>query len=75
MAETVASALPGARVEETHRRTRVVWQRACPPHGHGGPVRHDNVCATVEASGEGVSVEASGRLQGIVAMLAAFAQE
>ncbi|MEU9370408.1 hypothetical protein AB0D71_38225 [Streptomyces avermitilis] len=75
VAEAVAGALPGARVAEDYRRTRVIWQRACPPHGHGSPVQHDSACAVVGASGESVSVEVSGRPQGIVAMLAAFAEQ
>ncbi|WRZ87618.1 hypothetical protein OHB54_46210 [Streptomyces sp. NBC_01007] len=75
VAESVACVLPEARVEEAYRRTRVIWQRACPPHGHGSPVQHDSVCAAIGASGGSVSVEASGRPQGIVAMLAAFAEQ
>ncbi|MGW3668559.1 hypothetical protein [Streptomyces sp. NPDC005141] len=71
----MAGALPGARVEEAYRRTRVIWQRACPPHGHGSPVQHDSVCAVIGVSGGSVSVEVSGLSQGIVAMLAAYAEQ
>ncbi|MFE2840010.1 hypothetical protein ACFXI6_55595 [Streptomyces mirabilis] len=75
VAEALAEALPGARVQEQHRRTDVYWQRASQPQGQPGPVQIDNVRAVIGASGESVSVEVSGRPQGIVAMLAALAEQ
>ncbi|MFD7407782.1 hypothetical protein ACFV7R_35145 [Streptomyces sp. NPDC059866] len=63
VAEAVARALPGARalpvarVEEQHRRTRV-----------------DSVCAIIGPSGEWVQVEASGRPDSVIPLLAAFSQ-
>ncbi|WP_406834796.1 hypothetical protein ACICHK_00055 [Streptomyces sp. AHU1] len=73
VAETIAGALPGARVHEQYRRTDVHWQRAPHPQGQPGPVQIDRVDVVIGASGEGVNVEVSGHLQGIAAMLAAFA--
>ncbi|MFE3268868.1 hypothetical protein [Streptomyces sp. NPDC059215] len=73
VAEAVAGALPGARIHEQHRRTDVYWQRA--PQGQTGPVKADTVHAVIGASGESVSVEVSGRHEGIAAMLAAYAQQ
>lgn len=73
-AAAVAGALPGARVEEQHRRTRIVWQHASRPPGQRGPVQVDSVSAVVGPSGEWVQVEASGRPDSVVPMLAAFAQ-
>ncbi|MFE2603671.1 hypothetical protein ACFXDI_10025 [Streptomyces mirabilis] len=75
VAESLAEARPGARVQEQHRRTDVYWQRASQPQGQPGPVQVDNVRAVIGASGESVSVEVSGRPQGIVAMLAALAKQ
>ncbi|MFE9812461.1 hypothetical protein [Streptomyces sp. NPDC005548] len=75
MTEAVARALPGASVEENPRTTRVVWQRPCPPGGHAGPIQRDSACVYIGASGEGVSVDVSGRPQAIVAMLAALAEQ
>ncbi|MCX4429506.1 hypothetical protein [Streptomyces mirabilis] len=75
VAEALAEVLPGARVQEQHRRTDVYWQRASQPQGQPGPVQVDSVRAAIGASGESVSVEVSGRPQGIVAMLAAFAEQ
>ncbi|MFE9769799.1 hypothetical protein ACFYPC_35645 [Streptomyces sp. NPDC005808] len=72
--EAVAGALPGARIQDQHRRTDVYWQRASQPQGPSGPIHIDSVRAVIGASGEGVSVEVSGRPQDIVAMLAAFAE-
>ncbi|MEU8952007.1 hypothetical protein AB0D19_42480, partial [Streptomyces sp. NPDC048489] len=63
----------GARIHEQHRRTDVYWQRA--PQGRTGPVKVDTVHAVIGASGKGVSVEVSGRHEGIAAMLAAYAQQ
>jgi hypothetical protein len=74
-AVALAVALPGARVQEQHRRTDVYWQRASQPQGQPGPVQIDNVRAVIGASGESVSVEVSGHPQGIVAMLAALAEQ
>jgi hypothetical protein len=73
--EAVVRALPGARVEENYRVTKVVWQRPCQPDGDGSPVRHDTARVTVGPSGESVRVEVSGRPAGIAAMLAAFAEQ
>ncbi|MGV9895580.1 hypothetical protein [Streptomyces tendae] len=72
--EVVAGALPGARVQEQHRRTLVVWQHNARPQGEHGPVHIDSVCATVGASGESVQVDVSGRPDSVVPMLAAFAR-
>jgi hypothetical protein len=74
VAEAVAGALPGARAEEQYRRTRIVWQHDTRPPGEHGPVQVDSVCAVVGASGESVQVEASGRPDSVIPMLAAFAQ-
>ncbi|GGJ68017.1 hypothetical protein [Streptomyces brasiliensis] len=73
VAEAVADALPGARIDEEHRRTRIVWQRASCPLGQQGPVQVDSVCVVVGASGEWVTVEAAGRPDCVIPMLAAFA--
>jgi hypothetical protein len=70
----VAGALPGARLDEQYRRTRIVGEGASRPPGQQGPVRVAGVCAIVGASGEWVTVEASGRPDGVIPMLAAFAQ-
>jgi hypothetical protein len=72
--EAVAGALPGARIEEQYRRTRVIWQHDTRPPGEHGPLQVDSVTALVGPSGEGVSVEASGRPSSVISMLAAFAQ-
>ncbi|MFJ9752425.1 hypothetical protein [Streptomyces chartreusis] len=72
--ETVAAALPGARIEEQHRHTRVAWERTCRPTGQLGPARTDSVCATVGPSGGWVEVEASGAPGSVIRMLAAFTQ-
>ncbi|MEH0433906.1 hypothetical protein QBB34_47945 [Streptomyces stelliscabiei] len=74
VAEAVAGALPGARVEEQFRRTRIIWQHDTRPPGEHGPVQVDSVTVLVGASGEGVQAEASGRPSSVIAMLAAFAQ-
>ncbi|MFD7444081.1 hypothetical protein [Streptomyces sp. NPDC059909] len=74
VAEAVAGALPGARVDEGYRRMRIIWEHASRPPGQQGPVRVDSVCAVVGASGEWVTVEASGRPDRVIRMLAAFAE-
>ncbi|MDQ1041803.1 hypothetical protein [Streptomyces sp. V4I2] len=74
VAEAVAGALPGARLEEQYRRTRVIWQHDTRPPGEHGPVQVDSVTVLVGASGEGVQAEASGRPSSVISMLAAFAQ-
>ncbi|MGW7365422.1 hypothetical protein ACWGI8_18760 [Streptomyces sp. NPDC054841] len=74
VAEAVAGALPGPRVEEEHRSTRIVWQHASRPPGERGPVHVDTVCAVVGPSGEWVQVEATSRPDSVIPMLAAFAQ-
>lgn len=74
VAEAVADALPGARVEEQYRRTRIIWQHDTRPTGEHGPVRVDSIGADVGPSGEWVQVEASGRPSSVTPMLAAFAQ-
>ncbi|WP_455362334.1 hypothetical protein [Streptomyces sp. SYSU K21746] len=56
VAEAVAGALPGARVEEQHRRTRIVWQHASRPPGQRGPVQVDSASAVGGPSGEWVQV-------------------
>ncbi|WP_331751912.1 hypothetical protein OG713_46050 (plasmid) [Streptomyces sp. NBC_00723] len=58
VAEALAGALPGARIEEQFRRTRIIWQHATRPPGQRGPVQ----------------VEVSGRPSPVISMLAAFAQ-
>ncbi|MER7982465.1 hypothetical protein [Streptomyces sp. NPDC095817] len=72
VSDAVAGALPGARVEENERTTRVIWQRPAPPGGHVGPGQRDSVCVYVGASGEWVSADVSGRPHAILAMLAVF---
>ncbi|AZP14709.1 hypothetical protein EJC51_47490 [Streptomyces aquilus] len=72
--EAVAGALPGARIEEQYRRTRIIWQHDTRPPGQHGPVQVDSVTVLVGPSGHGVQVEASGRPESVTAMLAAFAQ-
>ncbi|MDX2916240.1 hypothetical protein [Streptomyces griseiscabiei] len=72
--EAVAGALPGARIDEQYRRTRIVWQHDTRPPGEHGPVQVDSVTVLIGAAGGGVQVEASGRPDSVTAMLAAFAQ-
>lgn len=72
--EAVAGALPGARIDEQYRRTRIVWQHDTRPPGEHGPVQVDSVTVLVGPSGDGVQVEASGRPDSVTAMLAAFVQ-
>ncbi|MFB8776270.1 hypothetical protein [Streptomyces broussonetiae] len=72
--EEVAGALPGARVEEQYRRTRIIWEHDTRPPGEHGPVQVDSVTALVGPSGDWVRVEASGRPGSVTRMLAAFAE-
>ncbi|WP_247704227.1 hypothetical protein [Streptomyces sp. RK76] len=74
VAEAVAGALPGARIQEQHRRTLIVWQHNARPQGERGPVQVDSVCAVVRASGKAVQVDVSGRPDSVLPMLAAFAR-
>ncbi|WP_405576111.1 hypothetical protein [Streptomyces sp. NBC_01092] len=74
VAEAVAGALPGARIEEQYRHTRIIWQHDTRPPGERGSVPVDSVCAVVGASGKSVQVEASGRPSTVISMLAALAQ-
>jgi hypothetical protein len=74
VAEAVACALPGARIEEQYRRTRIIWQHDARPPGQQGPVQVDSVCAIVGASGDSVTVDTSARPECVIPMLAAFAQ-
>lgn len=74
VAKAVAASLPGARVEEQYRRTRILWEHASQPSGQPGPVRTYSLCATVGPSGEWVTVEASGPPDRVIPMLAAFTQ-
>ncbi|MFI9825257.1 hypothetical protein ACIHFC_33190 [Streptomyces sp. NPDC052013] len=71
--EAVAGALPGARIEEQYWRTRIIWQHDTRPPGEHGPIQVDSVTVLVGASGDGVTVEASGRLSSAIPILAAFA--
>ncbi|MFD3842617.1 hypothetical protein ACFWWC_41200 [Streptomyces sp. NPDC058642] len=75
VAEAVAGALPGARIEEQYRRTWIIWQHDVRPPGERGPVQVDSVTVLVGASGEGVQAEVSGRPSSVISMLAAFAEE
>lgn len=70
----MAGALPGARIEEQYRRTRIVWQHDTRPPGEHGPVQVDSVTVLVGPSGKGVQAEASGRPSSVISMLAAFTQ-
>ncbi|MER7056612.1 hypothetical protein [Streptomyces sp. NPDC000351] len=72
VAEAVAGALPGARVQEQHRRTLIVWQHSTWPQGEHGSVQVDSVCAAVGASGESVQVDVAGRPDAVILMLTAF---
>jgi hypothetical protein len=74
VAEAVAGALPGARIDEQYRRTRIIWQHETRPTSEHGPVQVDSVTVLVGPSGDGVQVEASGRPDSVTAMLAAFTQ-
>lgn len=72
--ESVAGALPGARIDEQYRRTRIIWQHDTRPPGEHGPIQVDSVTVLVGSSGGCVRVEASGRPGPAAAMLAAFVQ-
>ncbi|MFD4588316.1 hypothetical protein [Streptomyces sp. NPDC058434] len=74
VAEALAGALPGAHVDEACRRTRIAWERASRPPEQRGPIQVDSVCVIVGASGEEVTVEASGLPAHILPMLVAFAE-
>ncbi|WP_435218747.1 hypothetical protein [Streptomyces sp. bgisy034] len=74
VAQTVTDALPGARVNEQHRHTEILWERARRPSGQLDAAQTDSVCATVGPSGEWVKVEATGAPGSVICMLAAFAQ-
>ncbi|WP_328349055.1 hypothetical protein OG800_49220 [Streptomyces sp. NBC_00445] len=72
--EAVAAALPGARVDEQYRRTRIIWQHDTRPPGERGPVQVDSVTVLVGPSGEGAQAEVSGRPSSVISMLTAFTQ-
>ncbi|MET8572996.1 hypothetical protein [Streptomyces sp. NPDC004783] len=73
-AEAVTRALPGALVQEQHRRTLIEWQREAGPQGECGPVQVDLVWAVVGASGTSVRLEVSSCPDTVISMLAAFAR-
>ncbi|MFE4703049.1 hypothetical protein ACFRIC_38835 [Streptomyces sp. NPDC056738] len=73
VAEALARPLPGAQVQTFHRRTQVSWQRAPEPQEEPGPAQTDKVHAVIGPSGDWISVEVSGNLQAITAMLATLA--
>ncbi|WP_328499600.1 hypothetical protein OG828_49325 [Streptomyces sp. NBC_00457] len=72
--EAVAAALPGARVDEQYRRTRIIWQHDTRPPDERGPVQVDSVTVVVGPSGEGAQAEVSGRPSSVISMLTAFTQ-
>ncbi|MEU1599141.1 hypothetical protein ABZ468_41625 [Streptomyces sp. NPDC005708] len=74
VADALAGQLPGARVSKEQRRTRVVWRRESRPSGEPGHVEVEDVCAIVGPFGNWVQVEATGRPNSVIPMLAAFAQ-
>ncbi|MFF2165411.1 hypothetical protein ACFVWP_32590 [Streptomyces sp. NPDC058175] len=74
VAEAVTVVLPGARIEEQHRRTRIDWEHDTRPPGEHGPVQVDSITVVVGPSGDWVQAEASGRPDAITPMLAAFVQ-
>lgn len=74
VAQTVTAALPGARVNEQHRYTEILWERTRHPSGQLSPAQTDSVCATVGPSGEWMKVEATGAPDSVIRMLAAFTQ-
>ncbi|MEV4231240.1 hypothetical protein AB0J81_29960 [Streptomyces bobili] len=43
VAAAVAAVLPGARLEEEHRRTRITWQHTLRPAGEHGPVQAESL--------------------------------
>lgn len=69
----MAGALPGAGVTERHRSTKILWEHAFRPPGHSGPALLDSVLVVIGPSGKEVGVDASGRPDCMVPMLAAFA--
>ncbi|MFD0067422.1 hypothetical protein [Streptomyces sp. NPDC056690] len=74
VAEAVTVALPGARIEEQHRRTRSTWEHDTRPPGEHGPVQVNSTTVVVGPSGDWLQAEASGHPDAITPMLAAFAQ-
>lgn len=74
VAEAVAAALPGARIEEEHRRTRITWQHLPGPTGQHSPVQVDSLSAVVGPSGEWVQVDACGHPDSMLPMLTALTQ-
>ncbi|MFC9892042.1 hypothetical protein ACFW3A_21840 [Streptomyces pilosus] len=74
VAAAVAAALPGARLEEEHRRTRITWQHVPGPAGQHGPAQVDSLCVVVGPSGEWVQVDACGRPDSVLPMLTALTQ-
>ncbi|MFF9171858.1 MULTISPECIES: hypothetical protein [unclassified Streptomyces] len=74
VAVAVAGVLPGARIEEQYRHTRVTWQHDARPPGQQGPIQVDSVAVVVGAPGESVTVEACGRPDRVIPMLTAFTQ-
>ncbi|CAL9670576.1 hypothetical protein [Streptomyces griseomycini] len=74
VAEAVAAALPGARLEEEHRRTRITWQHTPGPAGQHSPVQVDSLSAVVGPSGEWVQVDACGHPDSMLPMLTALTQ-
>ncbi|MEU4012976.1 hypothetical protein AB0H30_31545 [Streptomyces pseudogriseolus] len=74
VAAAVTAALPGARLEEEHRRTRITWQHVPGPAGQHHPAQVDSLSAVVGPSGEWVQVDACGRPNSILPMLTALPQ-
>ncbi|QEU83364.1 hypothetical protein CP969_00050 [Streptomyces viridosporus T7A] len=74
VAAAVAAALPGARIEEEHRRTRISWQHVPGPVGQHRPVQVDSLSVVVGTSGEWVQVDACGRPDLMIPMLTALTQ-
>ncbi|MFI8169728.1 hypothetical protein ACIGAN_25675 [Streptomyces sp. NPDC085931] len=72
VAEAIAAHLPGARVEEQHRRTRIIWQPTPAPTGQHAPAQVDSLSVTVGASGERVHVEAGGPPHAVLPMITAL---
>ncbi|MFF1276949.1 hypothetical protein ACFVZC_26600 [Streptomyces marokkonensis] len=70
----VAAVLPGARLEEEHRRTRITWQHVPEPAGQHRPAQVDSLSAVVGPSGEWVQVDACGRPDSTLPMLTALTQ-
>ncbi|WP_199550138.1 hypothetical protein [Streptomyces sp. N35] len=72
--DAVAEALPGARVEEGPGLARVHWERDTQTTDKRGFAVVAHVTVTVGVWDGRVEVEASGRPDAVVAMLAAFAR-